>query len=128
MKLTSKDYQGSTEFPLATEYDECKTLVEYLDLRQRMGTVCLYTHIPSETFTKSWAVKRKNKIMGVRKGFPDYVIITPQKNGVYFIEMKRTKKSHVSPEQSDWIELLKHNGLKAKVCYGFDDAKEFLEK
>lgn len=27
------------------EYDECVTLVEYLDLRQRMGTVCLYTHI-----------------------------------------------------------------------------------
>lgn len=110
---------------IPTEYDECKTLVEYLDLRQRMGTVCLYTHIPNETFTKSWAVKRKNKIMGVRKGFPDYVVIMP--NGIRMIEMKRIKGGTVSPEQSDWIELLNHNGVKAKVCYGFNEAKKFLE-
>jgi len=110
---------------IPTEYDECKTLVKYLDLRQRLGTVCLYTHIPNETFTKSWTVKGRNIVMGVRKGFPDYVVITP--DDVYFIEMKRVKGGQVSPEQQDWIELLKHNGLKAKVCYGFDEAKEFLE-
>lgn len=110
---------------ISSEYDECVTLVEYLDLRQRMGTVCLYTHIPSETFTKSWAVKRKNKIMGVRKGFPDYCVITP--SDVYFIEMKRSKGGVVSKEQQDWIELLKANGIKAKVCNGFNEAKKFLE-
>lgn len=110
---------------IPTEHQECVALTEYLTLRQKLGTVCLFTHIAQETFTKSWAVKRKNKIMGVRKGFPDYCVITP--TDVYFIEMKRSKGGVVSKEQQDWIELLKANGIKAKVCNGFNEAKKFLE-
>lgn len=107
-----------------SEYDECKAFVEYLDIQQRMGKVLLYTHIPNETFTKSWMVKAKNRIMGVRKGFPDYVVIT-YKNA-YFIEMKRIKDSQTSPEQKEWITWLNKMGLNAKVCKGADEAIEFI--
>lgn len=108
-----------------SEYDECKTFVEYLDTEQRMGKVLLYTHIPNETFTKSWAVKAKNRIMGVRRGFPDYVVITPK--NAYFIEMKRQQGGVVSPEQEEWIKALNKVGLKAKVCKGGYEAMEFLD-
>lgn len=108
----------------ALEYDECVTFVEWLDLQQRQGFVYLYTHIPNETYTKSWAIKRKNKIMGVRKGFPDYAVIT--KKGVYFIEMKREKGGQTSEAQKDWIELLNKFGIKAKVCKGAGEAIAFL--
>lgn len=109
-----------------TEEQECIALVAYLDLLQTMGKVRLYTHVPSETFTRSWSQKAKNKRMGVRKGFPDYVIAGKSK--AICIEMKRTKKGVVSPEQKAWIEELNKIGLPAFICYGFDEAKEVLDR
>lgn len=63
--------------------------------------------------------------MGVRRGFPDYVVITNKE--VLFIEMKRKKGGVVSPEQDEWISVLNQMGLRAEVCKGFDEARLFLE-
>lgn len=109
-----------------TEYYECLDLVEYLDILKNQGKVKLFTHIPNETFTKSWNVKRKNKLMGVRKGFPDYVVITDKE--IVFIEMKRKKGGVTSPEQKEWIEAFRSLGLRAEVCKGFEEAKLFLDQ
>lgn len=104
-----------------SEYTECLTLVDYLETLRNQGKVILFTHIPNETFTKSWSVKAKNMRMGVRRGFPDYVIITQK--GMLFIEMK-ARKGKLSEDQTEWLEYLPN----AYVCYGFDEAKEVIDK
>jgi len=51
------------------------------------------------------------------------------KNKLVFIELKRSKKSlsKVSPEQVEWINILNtYPHCEARVCYGFDDAKNFI--
>lgn len=110
-----------------SEYDECIALVEYLDILMRQQKVVSYTHVPNETYTTSRTQKRKNMMMGVAKGFPDYVIILRDK--LVFIEMKREKNSTTSPEQKFWIEELnKQGGVFAEVCRGFNEAKDFIDE
>lgn len=116
----------ATKASLPTENEECYALVEYLDILREKGDVLLFSHIPQETFTKNWAVKAKNKRLGVRRGVPDYVIV--HKNGVMFIEMKRVKLGKVRKEQREWIDAFNDTGVPAAVCMGFDQAKEFIER
>lgn len=110
-----------------TEDYECLQLVNYLERLVKQRKVVKFTKIPNETFTKSWKIKRKNKILGVRKGFPDYVVVT--KWDILFIEMKKTKGGVVRPEQSLWIDALNQamGDDNAKVCKGFDEAKTYIE-
>ena len=105
-----------------TEHDECVVFVQWLELQGLM-----FSHVPNETFTKSWKQKTKNKQEGVRKGVPDYIIITP--TGLAFVEMKRTKGGVISPEQKEWIEELnKLKGVEARVCKGAESAIEFISE
>lgn len=82
-------------------------------------------HSHNEMYTKSWNQKRRAKQLGVSKGFPDLVVVA---NGrIYFIEMKRTKGSRITPEQKDWIKALAMAGGNAIVCRGAEDAIRFIE-
>lgn len=104
-----------------TEYEEAKVFAQYLDLKR-----LLFTHIAQETFTKNWGTKMKNKMMGVRKGFPDYAIIANKQ--LLFVELKRKKGGKVSPEQKKWIEELNGIiGVVAIVANGADEAIKFVE-
>ena len=111
-----------------TEFEECKLLVEYLELKK-----IKFTHLAQSTFTKSWATKTKNRQLGVRAGFPDYAIIfdypSVKKKALVFLEMKRTKGGVVSDEQKVWLEDLNDcNGVSAYIAKGFDEAKEIVDK
>ena len=111
-----------------TEYEECVTLAEYLQVLKNQKKIAVYTHTPQETYTKSWSQKAKNKKQGVTKGIPDYVIVTSNKK-VLFIEMKRKKGNKATKEQKEWIESLQGiNGIIADVCYGFDEAKKLIDE
>lgn len=74
------------------EDEEQAALVQWLRLKG-------YPHfrVPSETYTKSWKQKAKNKALGVVSGVPDLFIVTS--SGLVAIEMKRIKGSVTSPEQ-----------------------------
>lgn len=111
---------------IPTEHMEGMVLTKYLDLLVSLGKVVVFTHTPQETFTKSWGIKMRNKQAGVRKGIPDYLIVTPKK--ILFIELKRVKGGHVKPDQKIWIEALNTAGATASVCKGFDEAKKFLDE
>lgn len=113
------------QLPLS-EYQEAVLLAEYLDYMQSRGKVLLYTHIPHETYTKSWGVKIKNKKQGVRKGFPDYVILSKKK--AIFLELKREKGGVISKEQREWIDTLELLGYCAYVARGFTEAQRLLER
>jgi hypothetical protein len=105
-----------------TEYEECLVFVEWLE-RMKLK----FSHIPQETYTKSWGVKMKNKRMGVRSGVPDYLIITPK--GLIFVEMKRLKQGTVSDSQKEWINAInKCSGVQANVCKGASEAIEFVTR
>jgi hypothetical protein len=103
------------------EEDEQKALVQYLELKGYK-----FTAIPNSTYTKSWAVKMKNKAMGVKKGLPDLLIII--KGKLVFIEMKR-KGNYPTSEQKEWIkELNKLDNIYAEIAYSCEEAIKVVEK
>lgn len=115
---------GLTNIP--TEYQEQCLLVEYLEIKGLK-----FSKIAQETFTRSWGIKRKNKMSGLRKGVPDMLIIIPINlgaNRLLFIEMKRSKGGKISEEQSEWLtELNKVAGVIAHEARGFEEAKKIID-
>lgn len=111
--------------PVPTEDQECKVFVEYLELLQGQGLDIIFTHLANETYTKSYKQKNRNKAMGVRGGFPDYVLII---NGYFIvIEMKRQKGGRLQETQKEWINKLMRAEISVYVCFGFDDAKNVVD-
>ena len=53
--------------------------------------------------------------------------MTPTQPTARMTPMKRTKGSTTTPEQKAWSEALNDAGVPAKVCKGFDEAREFVE-
>lgn len=72
------------------------------------------------------AVRLKEE--GVVAGIPDLFLMLPKSDwhGL-FIEMK-AKTGKVSKAQKDFIALANSYNYKAVVCYGFEDAKNMIEK
>lgn len=65
------------------------------------------------------------KAIGLRKGFPDYVLILPNnKYHSLWIEMKRVPErgKKMRQEQIEWIERLNKNGHYASFTFGADEA------
>lgn len=114
-----------------SEFEEQKALCRWLDAKRLS-----YFAVPNENLMSSHNRKTaaiqgaKLKQAGKKKGAPDLQVHL--KNIVLFIEMKRTvqkgkSKPVVSIEQKAWIERLNNLGHPAKVCYGWQEAKEFVE-
>ncbi|WP_181653544.1 VRR-NUC domain-containing protein [Campylobacter hyointestinalis] len=87
-----------------------------------------HIHVANERMC-SVVYKKKLKALGTYAGFPDLMIFLA--NRTLYIEMKRSDKrlSRVSKEQIEWLEFL--NLLdegSAKVCYGADEAIEFVKE
>lgn len=106
--------------PVPTEDVEQRILVQYLRLKNLP-----HFRVPNETYTKSWAQKRKNTDLGVVSGVPDIFIIV--NNKLIAIEMKRTKGSVTSVAQLEWLKLLNLAQIEAKVCKGAEEAIKFVE-
>lgn len=105
-----------------TEYEECRTFADWLKYQNLM-----FSHIPSGTNTVHMGTRMKNKAMGLNRGVPDYVIITPK--GLLFVEMKRKRGSKTYPEQLEWKQALnKLDGVQSEICFGCDSAIEFVEQ
>lgn len=113
------------------EYDEQKALVQWMTIKS-----LTFASVPNENNMSSLNKKTamiqgaKAKASGKRKGFPDMLIFLP--GLVIAIEMKRAiqkgkAKPVASPEQKTWIENLNNLGHPAKICFGWIEAKEFIE-
>ena len=107
--------------PVPTEAQEQVAFVHYLRARK-----IKHFRVPSETYTKSWAQKAKNKALGVVRGVPDLFILTP--NGLIAIEMKRVKGGTTSPEQKEWIAALNDAGQPDIVAQGAEEAIAIVER
>lgn len=106
---------------IPSEYDEQVALVQYLNLKG-----IPHFRVPNETYTKSWNQKRMNKALGVQPGIPDLFVIV--KNQLLGIEMKRRKGGVVSEPQKKWIAILNGANVPTKVCRGYEEAIQFIEK
>lgn len=108
-----------------TELQEQSMVVQYLEILKNQGKILAYCGLPNNLWTKSWSQKRKQTLEGVKKGFPDMVIVTPTK--VLFLEMKRIKGGVLSPEQKEWIKILPDKTTSSSVAKGFDEAKIIID-
>lgn len=112
--------------PVPTEHEEQKAVVRWFDLqfpalRERLVAV-------PNGGQRHIAVASKLKAEGVRKGFPDLMLL--KRSGDYsglFIEMKRIKGGALKPEQADWLQWLSEQGFKTAVCKGADEARETIK-
>lgn len=126
LKRIQDKQNGKKIIPL--EDEEYDLIVKYLD---DMGFI--YTHIPMETYTSSWNVKKRNKRIGVKSGFPDYVIIIPywwvgkRHNVLLFAEIKRRKGSTSRASQKEWLHNLRSCNELVEVFYGADELKAYID-
>ena len=115
------------------ESDEAEAFVAWLRIKRYR-----HSHIINEApmtaraggkVTPNFAYLNKLKRMGWVKGIPDYIIVGKER--VVFVELKRRIKSmaKVAPEQVEWITALGAvPNIRAGVCYGFDEARSFVEQ
>ena len=113
------------------EYDHQKLLVKWLHSKK-----ILFTSVPNENLMSATNRKMamitasKLKATGKSKGCPDLFIFLDNK--VIAVELKREivkgkSKPKPSLEQIEWIEKLNKLGHESKVCYGWIEAKDFIE-
>ena len=110
---------------IPTEATECKALVQWM--RKHPGIVN-FTHVKNENYgpKQKWK-KLADMHMGVRRGVPDYIVLTTK--GLVFIEMKRQKGGTLSPKQKQWLMQLREYGkVTAIECKGFPEAKNALTR
>lgn len=85
-------------------------------------------HIPNGG-SRNKAEAARLKRQGVRAGVPD--ICLPAARGGWhglYIELKRQKGGRASPEQREWVEYLEKAGYCARICHGWDEAREMVER
>jgi hypothetical protein len=89
----------------------------------------LWVHVPNEG-KRSKAAGARLKAMGMRPGFPDFLIFDrpPNHSGIngVAIELKRVKGGKVSPEQRECLDELLQRGWMAMVKEGANEAIEML--
>lgn len=117
--------------PTPTEAQEQAALVEWLTLKGWLYTATAQAtpagSMRGGKWVPNYSTLRKNRIVGVRKGFPDLCVVTGS-GIVTFIEMKRANgvPSDVSEEQWEWIEALTKDGIPCAVCCGAKEAIDCL--
>lgn len=69
----------------------------------------------------------KMKRAGYKKGCPDILVFEPRDtmHGA-FLELKRPG-GRSTPEQETFVRSLQERGYACKVCYGFEEAREWLD-
>ena len=116
-------------------YEQVK-VISYLNILKSQMKIIEFFAVPnggSRNVREAMNLKKE----GVKSGVSDLVIVT--KNVVLFLEMKRPAKKlkngklstagiSVSDNQKKFIEQVNlSNVVTAKVCYGFDEAKLFID-
>jgi len=76
-------------------------------------------------------LRAKMKKQGNRKGVFDIVLPARSGSGKYpglYVELKRLKGGHVSPEQEEYGFMLAEQGYKAVICKGHGAAIEAIKQ
>jgi hypothetical protein len=111
-----------------TEFQDQSMLCQWcaLNTTRYPDLTWLYA-IPNGGYLLSKAAAGKLKAAGLKKGYPDLGLDVAR--GKYYglrIEMKRTKGGRIAPEQHEWHLRLIEQGYKVVVCFGWEEARDFL--
>ncbi len=117
-----------------SEYSESCSLAQALDLKQ-----VPFIHVPNGE-NRNPITGARLKRMGVKAGFPDYIIFRKPKHGTHefkidykkqafgiILELKK-KTGRLRQNQKDWLALLEDSGYAVIVAFGAKDALDKLEK
>jgi hypothetical protein len=98
---------------------------EYIKWKYRGAVV----HHSPNSGKRSYFEQYKLKALNVSAGFPDLIVFYPKSKGskVIAIELK-AGKNKATDYQKAWIDHLNSTGVPARVCTGFDQAKEFVDE
>ncbi len=112
-----------------TEHEEQVALIRLVELHKgRWPELGMLFAVPNGG-NRNIITAKKLKAEGVKAGVPDLCLPIPR--GGYhglFIEMKRQKKSQVSPEQIAWLSALRGQGYRAEMCLGATEAWEVIQE
>lgn len=127
---------------MKTEYDEQVKLVQYLNILKKQGKIITFWATSNENNTykqdKKYAMINEIKLKraGKRAGVCDMFVLT--ENKLIAIEMKKAPKIlksgklskagiNVSDNQIKFLkDLNKSSIVFGKICFGFNEAKEFI--
>jgi len=123
---------------LPTEAEEQKALVQWLNIKHILHFAPINENNHSK-LNRQFSIRNeaKAKAMGKVAGVCDMVVFLEEK--ILFIELKRKKKllkngtystSHTSTSESQKKFIGNANRfdyVESKVCYGWEEAKEFIE-
>lgn len=105
----------------------CKAFIEYADLMANVDWRWSMIH-HSRNEGKSKGECGKAKAMGMRRGYPDYIVDVPC--GGYHgmrIEMKAPGKK-ARKEQIEWLARLDRAGYHVIITYSSEEAIDFVAK
>ena len=123
-----KEKEGFNGMSRQYEAAEQSTLIDWsLKCRGKYPELDLLFHIPNGG-SRNKIEAAKLKAQGVKAGVPD--LFLPAARGGYhglFIEMKYGKNKPTD-KQREWMAALNEQGYMAVVCYGFEDARNAIEK
>lgn len=111
-----------------SEAQEQRALFQWAGLaEQKYPELKLLHHVPNGGKRDArTAVNLKKE--GVKAGVPD-IVLPVARNGFHglYIELK-VGRNKTSLKQDEWIKNLKEQGYFVEVCYGWNSAREVIEK
>lgn len=111
-----------------SEAQEQRALFQWARLaEQQYPELKLLHHVPNGGKRDSRTAANLKK-EGVKSGVPD--IVLPVARGNYhglYIELK-TQKGTLQKSQKEWLKALDEEGYATKVCRGWLEAREVIEK
>lgn len=111
-----------------SESEEQQALFQWaVMMKKRFPELSLLYHIPNGG-ARSKGTAGRLKAEGVKSGVPD--VCLPVARGKYhglYIEMK-VGNNKPTQNQIIWIDALINQGYQAKVCYGWQEASNVIER
>lgn len=110
------------------EHDHQCALFRWAALHEKRYPELKLLHASANGGKRNLIVAMKLKKSGVKAGVPD--ICLPVSRGTYhalYIELK-VGKGKPSPAQLSWQALLKMHGNLAIVAYGWEEARQMIER
>lgn len=104
-------------------------LAQWLD-----STGLTFSAIPNNSLITNISQRGRSKFLGTRLGVPDMIVYINEEVQraqlplVFFIKMKLPMAPHTPKIDLEWVEKLnKPQGVVARICYGYEDAIEFIK-
>lgn len=119
----------------STEEREHLALASWLDAKRVLWchpSPNVYRAALAKYKTTPWNIAHKARALGVKAGVPDILIFTKARNDrPTAVELKRCQDdgpSRIDDKQERWLDGLKRCGWNARVCYGCEEALDYLTK